>query len=111
MFGRNKKVRSFRTFGEALSLHNAILNNDIKYILNLIEKGIDIDYEDQWMMPALFYAIEYRKLDIVSLLLVNGANVNFLTENRSVLFEHLENSTDSLILDLLIQSGIELFIY
>jgi len=51
-------------------------------IQNLIDKGSDINYTDHSGKSALFHAVDNDLLDIVKLLIENGADVNMKLEKR-----------------------------
>jgi len=60
--------------------HDSEENKQI--IQKLIDKGSDINYTDHSGKSALFYAVDNDLLDIVKLLIKNGADVNMKLEKR-----------------------------
>ncbi len=62
-----------------------IKNNDPKYnylVKKLIESGADVDLKDSEGRTALFYAAEHGKLDIVKILLSDGASFDIADINQ-----------------------------
>lgn len=57
------------------SIHIAAMSNNIKCIKQNIH-ATDINIEDKWNMTALMYAVINNDVDIVKLLLENGANTD-----------------------------------
>ena len=57
-------------------LHNAVLGNDLKLAIKLINNGIDVNAPDDDSNTALHFATQNYNFDMVKLLVENGAKVN-----------------------------------
>jgi ankyrin repeat protein len=61
-------------------LGRAIEKNDIKAVKVLIECGVDINHYDERGVTLLFRSCELAHVEIVELLLINGADPNILAK-------------------------------
>ena len=61
---------------EAITLRNAMINQDIEAITALLNAGADVNTQE-YDLPLLHVAITYRNIDIIKLLLAHGADVNY----------------------------------
>lgn len=89
------------------TLHQAVLSSDIDKIKLLLNRGCNINKQDQDGNTALFHAIEIKNPYIVELLVRNNADVN--TPNK---FGHtplfcaiVMDDADICIVELLVQKG------
>ena len=69
------------------ALHHAAINNDdIEVFSSLIQSGVLVDKQDNYFRTPLICAISYKnEVEIVKMLVNNGANVNFVFSGVSPL--------------------------
>src|SRR5262249_541416 len=48
----------------------------------LLKKGADVNARNEFGKTPLMYAIQYGSKDVISLFIVNGADVNLLTDGK-----------------------------
>lgn len=77
-------------------LCQAIAKGDYQTVKKMIEFGTDVNYTSRGMTP-LMYAARYNKVEIVKLLLENGAKVNLKDEKGFNALKHAElsNATET----------------
>lgn len=93
------------------SLNTLIINGDIESLQALIDDGLDVNKRNFSATPLIALAIMYSDIDIVKLLIENGADINIIVQNRPLLVYSLvfgnieiiklliENGTDVNVLD------------
>ena len=77
-------------------LCQAIAKGDYQTVKKMIEFGTDVNYTSRGMTP-LMYAARYNKVEIVKLLLENGAKVSLIDEKGFNALKHAElsNATET----------------
>lgn len=77
-------------------LCQAVAKGDIDTVKKMIEFGSDINATSNGMTPLMF-AARYNKVEIIKLLLANGAKVNIKDEKGFTALKHAElsNATES----------------
>jgi hypothetical protein len=85
----------------------AIEQGDVAEVKRLIESGIDVNIKDRKMdnMTALHVAVESGNIELVALLISNGANVNARTKTKQTPLFMIDEDTPPEMVFLLIQSG------
>ncbi|MDA3946936.1 MAG: ankyrin repeat domain-containing protein [Helicobacteraceae bacterium] len=80
----NKQKQFFQTNSEGQSLlHLVVLSNNIKAVLYLLNKGLDIDAEDNDGLTPLIVAMSHtRYLNVAILLLDRHATIEHISENE-----------------------------
>lgn len=56
-------------------------SNDINWIKSILDKGVDVNYQDEYGCTGLYYAILRNKISMIKLLVERGANVNHKNKN------------------------------
>jgi ankyrin repeat protein len=80
-------------------LNVAISKGDIESVKKFIEYGVDVNEESNGMTP-LMVAARYNKVDIIKILIANGARVNVKNENgfTALKYAELSNANESVLL-------------
>ncbi len=73
------------------SFCKAILEGDIETVKRMIELGEDVNQKSLGMTPAIF-AARYNKVDILKLLIENGANLERKCDKGWSIIKHAELS-------------------
>ena len=81
--------------------------NDRDVVLNLLEQGADVNYEDSDGQTPLSNAVLNGNADIASLLLEKGADIDVLYEGKPLLFCAIEKDDKSLV-EVLIENGADI---
>lgn len=109
---KRREKREQRKLSYSNRLISAASNNDKNQVLNLLEKGADIDYGDSSEgKTALIQAVISGKFDIVSLLLEKGADANRKDYNNKTPLHYAVLEKNEKIASLLIEKGAEVSIY
>jgi len=69
----------------------SIVKGDIETVKKLIELGTDVNEKSNGMTP-LMIASRYNRVEIVELLLKNGANINLKDSKGKTALQHAERS-------------------
>jgi hypothetical protein len=85
------------------SPNTLILQGDIESLQDWIDDGLDVNETNFSDTPLLALAIIYSDIDIVKLLIENGANVNIVVEDKPLLAFTLMSDIE--IIKLLIENG------
>ena len=67
----------------------AIMKGDIETVRKLIEFGEDVNKKSNGMTPAIF-AARYNKVDILELLIANGADIRVTCDKGRDIVKHAE---------------------
>ncbi|XP_038607034.1 ankyrin repeat and SOCS box protein 3 isoform X1 [Tachyglossus aculeatus] len=65
------------------SLHQAVFQENMEMIKFLLEKGVNVECQDDFGITPLFVAAQYGKLESLSLLIEYGANVNCQASDKA----------------------------
>ena len=79
------------------SFCKAVIKGDLETVKRLIDLGEDVNQKSQGMTPAMF-AARYNKVDVLEILIDNGADLN-LKSNQGYTakrYAELSNATDAL---------------
>jgi ankyrin repeat protein len=79
------------TYEGVTPLNNAILKGDIEVVKKFIEYGTDVNEKSNGMSP-LMIAARYNRVEIIKILLANGANLNLKDEKGFTALKHAELS-------------------
>lgn len=82
---------------------SATKNNDIELVKSLI-KISNVDYKDKNHKSAIFYAVENSNIDILDLLINNGANVYIKDDRGLTIFHYVILSEDNILIQYLFNS-------
>jgi len=86
------------------TLHTEIENNNIKGIRDLLIKGFDRNKKDDLGQTPLHRAVNYESVEIIELLIMEGADVNAINnDGESPMF--MVSSYDIRIIKLLLEYG------
>ena len=77
---------------------SATKNNDIELVKSLI-KSSNMDYKDKNHKSAIFYAVENSNIEILDLLINNGANVYMKDDRGFTIFHYVVLSEDKILID------------
>ncbi len=77
---------------------SATKNNDIELVKTLI-KSSNVDYKDKNHKSAIFYAVENSNIEILDLLINNGANVYMKDDRGLTIFHYVVLSGDKILID------------
>ncbi len=77
---------------------SATKNNDIELVKSLI-KSSNVDYKDKNHKSAIFYAVENSNIEILDLLINNGANVYMKDDRGLTIFHYVVLSGDKILID------------
>lgn len=77
---------------------SATKNNDIELVKTLI-KSSNVDYKDKNHKSAIFYAVENSNIEILDLLINNGANVYMKDDRGLTIFHYVALSGDKILID------------
>lgn len=92
----------------SIELINAVKNNEINKVKELLNLEIDINFENENEITPLMKAVYYHNIEIVKLLISAGANLNLRNwENRTALIKALD-FTNLDIAELLIEAGADI---
>lgn len=82
---------------EINSFCNAIVKGDFDAVKKMIELGEDVNRKSLGMTPAIF-AARYNKVEILKLLIANGADLSRKSDNGWTIKKHAElsNAKDAL---------------
>ncbi|MCM4164190.1 MULTISPECIES: ankyrin repeat domain-containing protein [unclassified Arenibacter] len=82
---------------ELNSFCKAIVKGDLATVKRLIELGEDVNQKSLGKTPAI-YAARYNKVEILELLIANGANLKIKCDNGRSVQKHAElsNATEAL---------------
>lgn len=74
----------------------AIVKGDVEAVKKFIEYGVDVNEKSNGMSP-LMIAARYNKVEIIKILLANGANPNSKDEKglTALKYAQLSNATDA----------------
>ena len=95
---KNETEKLVITTNKAVSpLCQAIAKGDIETVKKMVEFGSDINQTSNGMTP-LMYAARYNKVEIVKLLLANGAKSNIKDDKGFTALRHAElsNATETI---------------
>jgi ankyrin repeat protein len=83
--------------GDLSSFCKAIIEGDVETVKRLIELGEDVNQKSLGKTPAIF-AARYNKVDILDLLIANGADLKIKCDNGYNAKKHAElsNATEAL---------------
>ena len=70
-------------------LHDAVYLGDLQRVQKLIEKGYDINSENEFGYTVLYFATAMEKLDFIEFLIATGANVNAISSGEGETTLHL----------------------
>ncbi len=76
---------------DASPLCQSIAKNDVKMVKKLIEMGVDVNKFSGGKSP-LMYAARYNRVEIMKLLVANGAKINTSDSRGNTALKHAENS-------------------
>ncbi|WP_269225650.1 ankyrin repeat domain-containing protein [Flavobacterium eburneipallidum] len=85
-----KKIK-VEAFENISPLNMAIYKGDIETIQKMIKYGVNINQKSNGMSP-LMYAARYNKVEIIKILLANGANPKVRDEKGFTALKHAEIS-------------------
>tara|TARA_R110002051_G_scaffold241712_1_gene302109 strand:- start:79942 stop:80331 length:390 start_codon:yes stop_codon:yes gene_type:complete len=79
------------------SFCNAIVKGDLKTVKSMIALGEDVNQKSLGMTPAIF-AARYNKVEILEVLIANGANIRITCDKGINIKQYAEaaNATDAL---------------
>lgn len=78
-------------------LHDAVRAKDIKLVMQLVEKNIDVNLKDKYGYTALHLAARLNELEIARFLVKNGATVNSIDIFKDTpLLDSTRNSTNAM---------------
>ena len=79
------------------SFCNAIVKGDLKTVKSMIALGEDVNQKSLGMTPAIF-AARYNKVEILEVLIANGANIRITCDKGINIKQNAEaaNATDAL---------------
>ncbi|WBU90012.1 ankyrin repeat domain-containing protein [Cellulophaga omnivescoria] len=69
----------------------AILKGDVETVRKLIEFGVDVNEKSNGMTPAIF-AARYNKVEILEILVANGADLRIKCDKGRTIMKHAELS-------------------
>jgi len=88
----NNPVTKVYVANETLSpLCNAVVQGDLETVKKMVEFGSDVNEKSNGMTP-LMIAARYNRVEIVELLLKNGANISLKDSNGKTALQHAERS-------------------
>jgi len=88
----NNPVTKVYVANETLSpLCNAVVQGDFETVKKMVEFGSDVNEKSNGMTP-LMIASRYNRVEIVELLLKNGANINLKDAKGKTALQHAERS-------------------
>lgn len=88
----NNPVTKVYVANETLSpLCNAVVQGDFETVKKMVEFGSDVNEKSNGMTP-LMIASRYNRVEIVELLLKNGANINLKDSKGKTALQHAERS-------------------
>lgn len=91
------------------ALHYSAIYNNIELTKFLLERGADVNIQDNDGVCTLHYACHLLCEEMIKLLLSYGANVNLLKSNlENPLMLYVQSGKNKSIIDLLIKSGVNL---
>lgn len=64
----------------------AIKNNDTSILVSMFEQGIDVNMPFENGLSAIYYSIKYKKPNVCSYLLCQGADPNMVIKKRPLLY-------------------------
>jgi ankyrin repeat protein len=89
----------------SIKLYIAVINSDYKGVVDLIEKGANVNETDWDNKNLLMFASENGDLDIVKLLIENGAIINTISKHNKTPLIYASEKGHLDIVKLLIENG------
>ncbi len=86
-------------------LHDAVSLGDLQKVQNLLEKGYDINAENEYGYTVLYFATVLEKPDVVKFLIAKGADVNAISSGHGVTALHSTIGWQNLIMEILLEHG------
>jgi uncharacterized protein len=93
----SNSIKIVKTIYEGVTpLNNAIIRGDIESVKKFIAYGADVNQKSNGLSP-LMLAARYNKVEIIKILLSNGANLKMKDEKGFTALKHAElsNATDA----------------
>lgn len=59
-----------------MDIFDAVRDGNTEAVIELVNGGVDINALDKYGTPAIYYAAWYGRLDVLAILLMNGADIN-----------------------------------
>ncbi|ADY28453.1 ankyrin repeat domain-containing protein [Cellulophaga lytica] len=91
----NAVLPNYKVVNVALETVNpfcmAILKGDVETVRKLIEFGEDVNKKSNGMTPAIF-AARYNKVEILEILVANGADIRIKCDKGRTIMKHAELS-------------------
>ena len=86
-----QKIELTTSYNEATPLGNAICKGDLETVKKFIEYGANVNEKSNGLTP-LMLAARYNRVEIIKVLLENGANIALQDERGMTAVKHAEIS-------------------